>query len=193
MTPNSMKPKRRKAKAGDVLMAQPFMTDTNFKRAVVGLCEHNKEGSLGFILNKPINMKLTELISDVESDEAFEVYYGGPVATDTLHYIHNVGDLLDDSVKVTQGVYWGGDFEKLKFLIASGMILKENIRFYIGYSGWTSGQLENELTYGSWILSDLYSNYIFKSKASTLWQQAIRNKGNTFSVIAQIPNYISFN
>ncbi len=179
---------------GKVLIAQPFMTDTNFKRSVVGLCEYSKDdGAVGFILNKPINMTIDELMGDIKTDESFEVHYGGPVATDTLHYIHNVGDLLEDSVKITRGVYWGGHFEKLKFLIESGVIRPQNIRFYIGYSGWTAGQLENEMKAGSWILSDLYANYIFKSQSSRLWAQALDNKGNTFSVIAQIPNYLSFN
>lgn len=186
--------KKREIKVGSSLIAEPFMMDTNFKRAVVGICEHSEDkGTVGFILNKPINMSISELIGDIDSDEKFEVYYGGPVATDTLHYIHNVGDLLEESIKVTNGIYWGGNFKKLKFLIESGIINRGNIRFYIGYSGWESGQLEKELQIGSWVVSDLYPNYVFKSKSSVLWQQALKNKGNTFSIIAQIPNYISHN
>ncbi len=185
---------KRDIEAGKTLIAQPFMMDTNFKRAVVGICEYSKEkGTVGFILNKPINMDITEIIGDVDTDEKFEVYYGGPVATDTLHYIHNVGDLLEDSIKVSTGIYWGGDFKKLKFLIESGLINRGNIRFYIGYSGWEAGQLQQEMATGSWIVSDLYANYIFKSKSSALWQEALDNKGDAYSIIAQIPNYISHN
>ena len=188
------KSEKRKIKVGSSLIAEPFMMDTNFKRAVVGICEHSDDkGTVGFILNKPINMNISELIGDVDSDEEFEVYYGGPVATDTLHYLHNVGDLLEESIKVSNGIYWGGNFKKLKFLIESGIINKGNIRFYIGYSGWEAGQLEVELRIGSWVVSDLYPNYVFKSKSSILWQQALNNKGDTYSIIAQIPNYMSYN
>jgi len=185
---------KREIAAGKILIAQPFMMDTNFKRAVVGICEYSKEkGTVGFILNKPINMDISEIIGDVVTEEKYEVFYGGPVATDTLHYIHNVGDLLDDSIKVSDGIYWGGDFKKLKFLIESGLILKDNIRFYIGYSGWEAGQLRQELASGSWIVSELYANYIFKSKSNALWQKALDHKGDAYSIIAQIPNYISHN
>ena len=185
---------KRKIAAGQTLIAQPFMTDTNFKRSVVGICEHSlSEGTVGFILNKPINMDITELIGDVDTEEKFSAYYGGPVATDTLHYIHNVGDLLDDSILVSPGIYWGGNFTKLKFLIEKGLITNRNIRFYVGYSGWEAGQVEQELSLGSWIVSDLYPNYIFKSKSAALWQTALDHKGDTYSIIAQIPNYISHN
>jgi putative transcriptional regulator len=185
---------QRKISAGQTLIAQPFMTDTNFKRSVVCICEHTKsDGTVGFILNKPINMDITELIGDVETEEKFSAYYGGPVATDTLHYIHNVGELLDESILISPGIYWGGDFTKLKFLIKTGLITNKNIRFYVGYSGWESGQIEHELAAGSWIVSDLYPNYIFKSKPAALWQTALGHKGDAYSVIAQIPNYISHN
>ncbi len=183
-----------KVEPGKILIAEPFMMDTNFKRAVVCMCEHSPtDGSIGFILNKPINMDLSELVSDIESDEDYDVYYGGPVSTDTLHYMHNVGELLEDSIKIGQGVYWGGDFDKLKFLINSGMIRRDNIRFYIGYSGWSPRQLDDELILGSWVVSEIHANYVFKTKSSTLWRQAMINKGDRYSVIAQMPNYLSHN
>ncbi len=127
------------------------MLDPNFKRSVILLCEHGDEdGSIGFVINKPLEIKVNDLITDFPEIEA-HVYYGGPVATDTIHYIHNVGELLDDSMKVTRGIYWGGDFTKLKFLIDSKLILPHNIRFYVGYSGWSVGQLHEEIAYKSWV------------------------------------------
>lgn len=117
-----------KIDSGKILLADPFLLDPNFKRAVILLCEHQEEGSIGFIINKPINMNINDLVSDFPDFES-EVYYGGPVATDTIHYIHNVGDLLDESVEISRGVYWGGEFDKLKFLISSELIKPQNIRF----------------------------------------------------------------
>ena len=182
-----------KISKGAVLLAEPFMQDPNFKRSAVLLCEHDdQEGSIGFVMNKPLDIKVNDLINDFPEIES-NVFYGGPVSTDTIHYIHNVGELLDDSMRVMRGVYWGGDFTKLKFLIDSQLILPQNIRFYVGYSGWSKGQLKEELVYKSWVTARMHANYLFKSKPEHLWQQIMYNLGDAFSVIAQIPETHSLN
>jgi putative transcriptional regulator len=178
---------------GKILLAEPFMMDSNFKRAVVLLCEHNEEGSLGFVLNKPIeDTTIDNLVQDFPEFEA-PVYFGGPVQTDTIHYVHNNGELLEDSIKVAEGVYWGGNFEKLKFLISSKLIRPNDIRFFIGYTGWSEGQLRNEMVYGSWVTADLDANYIFKMQPDNLWTKVMYNKGNPFTVIAQMPDAARWN
>lgn len=179
-------------KAGRVLLAEPFMRDNNFKRSAVVLCEHTEEGSLGFVMNKPLNMKINELLADFPEFEA-EVFFGGPVQTDTIHYVHNVGDLLDDSVQIMDGIYWGGDFDKLKILIETKLIQPANIRFFVGYTGWSSGQLWEEMQYKSWVLTDMHANYLFKSKYPQLWQEAMNHKGGVFTVIARIPDSPDWN
>ena len=178
--------------SGKVLLAEPFMMDPNFKRAAVLLCEHGPDGTVGFIMNKRLNMKVDELIDDFPEFKA-PVFFGGPVQTDTIHYVHNVGNLLDDSHHVTDGVWWGGDFTKLKILINQQLILPKDIRFFIGYSGWTEGQLNDEMSYGSWVLADMDANYLFKSDPRSLWREVMKHKGNTYSVIAQMPDDISYN
>lgn len=178
--------------SGKVLLAEPFMLDPNFKRSAVLLCEHTTEGSVGFIMNKPLNMRIDELIEDFPEFDS-EVLFGGPVQTDTIHYIHNVGELLDDSIKVADGVYWGGDFEKLKFLITSDLVLPKNIRFFVGYSGWSDGQLNDEMGIGSWVIADMDANYLFKLKPSALWKKVMYNKGNAYTVIAQMPDTVNWN
>jgi putative transcriptional regulator len=182
----------KKLGSGKVLVAEPFMLDRYFKRSAVLLCEHNEEGSIGFILNRPLDINVDSLIQDFPEFET-EVYYGGPVQNDTIHYLHNVGDLLDDSVKIDDGVYWGGDFEKLKVLISTELIKPENIRFYLGYSGWSTGQLAEEMKLGSWMLADLFPNYIFKTEPDHLWKQVMHNKGKQFTVLAQMPEIASWN
>ena len=182
----------KELKVGNVLLAEPFMLDPNFKRSAVLLCEHNSEGSVGFIMNKPLNMRVDELIEDFPEFDS-EVLFGGPVQTDTIHYIHNLGDLLEESIPVADGVYWGGDFEKLKFLISSSLVQPNNIRFFVGYSGWSEGQLMDEMDIGSWLVAPMYSNYLFKSIPESLWQQVLENKGDIYSVIAQMPDAVSWN
>ena len=180
-------------KAGSVLLAEPFMADPNFRRSVVLLCEHSDDdGTIGFILNKPLNIPVNDLISEFPEIKS-NVYFGGPVATDTVHFIHNAGEIVDDSVQISRGVYWGGDFDKLKFLIESKLILPHNIRFFVGYSGWSPGQLGEEMDYNSWVVARMHANYAFKTKTRKLWQQVMYNKGNIYSVIAQIPESMSLN
>jgi len=178
---------------GKVLIAEPFSNNIHFRRSVVFLCEHSAEGgTIGFVLNKKTSLTIHELVEDFPEFEA-TIFYGGPVATSTLHYIHNVGEILDESIEVCQGVYWGGDFEKLKFLIRSKLVSPKNVRFYIGYSGWSEGQLKEEMEHGSWYIDDAFANYIFKSDPTHLWRQVLNNRGDTFSVIAQMPDTTSMN
>lgn len=185
--------KSQRVKSGKLLLAEPFMVDPNFRRSVVLVCEHQSdEGTVGFILNKQLNVKVNDLVADMPPIES-PVFFGGPVATDSIHFIHNVGELLDESVEVIRGVHWGGDFEKLKFLIQSKLILSHNIRFFVGYSGWSAGQLKEELEYKSWVVTDMHANYLFKSKPGMLWKQAMHNIGSTYSVIAQMPDQYCFN
>ncbi len=188
-----MEPQNTHINIGDLLIAQPFMTDVNFKRAALLLCDHNDtEGTLGFVLNKTIDMNITDLIGDFPAFDG-PVYYGGPVGTDTIHYIHDQGDILEESIPIQSGLYWGGDFDKLKFLISNDLIKSKNIRFFIGYSGWSAGQLKEELQHGSWIKTQLDLNYIFQTDPGKLWKEVLDNKGNTYSVIAQMPDRVILN
>jgi len=178
---------------GKMLVSEPFMMDGNFKRSVVIICDYTKEdGTIGFILNKPIDLELSELVNEFPEIES-KVYFGGPVANDTLHYIHNVGDILDNSVEISKGVYWGGDFDKLKFLITNELIKPHNIKFFIGYSGWSPGQLADEMEIGSWVVADIDPNYIFKISSNQLWEEILKNKGDTYSVISQVPESNNLN
>ena len=178
--------------SGQVLLAEPFMMDSNFSRAAVLLCEHNQEGSLGFILNKPLQMRVDELVVDFPEFDS-EVFLGGPVQTDTLHYLHCRGDIVDESIRVADGVYWGGDFKKLKALIRHQVIEPSEIRFFVGYSGWSEGQLSGEMTYGSWVIANMDANYLFNTKPADLWRRIMENMGDRYTVIAQLPDYSNWN
>jgi putative transcriptional regulator len=185
--------KKRGVSKSQLLLADPFLLDQNFKRTVILICSHeDKLGSVGFILNRKLDLKLNELISDFPEFDV-PVFYGGPVSTETIHYVHDCGSILDGSEEIGEGIYWGGNFDKLKFLISSELIRPHNIRFYLGYSGWSAMQLKDELEYGSWIISDMHPNYILKSKPEILWNEVMKRKGNSFSVIAEIPDSFYLN
>ena len=176
-----------KIKKGKLLVAEPYLMDPNFKRSVVLLTGHShKDGTIGFILNKPLKIEVESLLSEFPEFDA-EVYYGGPVATETIHFIHRMGNILDESQSI------GGNYEKLKFLITSQLIKPRDIRFYIGYSGWDEGQLQDEMELRNWFVADFDPNYIFRSKPKSLWKEVLQNKGDRYSVIAQMPDSFIFN
>jgi putative transcriptional regulator len=178
---------KEKIKRGQILLADPFMDEPVFKRAAIYMCEHNKEGSLGFIINKQMEFGIQELVLDFPEFES-KVYYGGPVSTDTIHYIHTKGDILENSIQIDKGIYWGGDFSKLKWFIEKELIKPSDVRFYLGYSGWEPAQLHTEIDTGSWLVADADINYIFAKRWSTLWNKILEDAGGTKAVISKLNN-----
>jgi putative transcriptional regulator len=176
---------RKSVKTGTILLAEPFMQDPNFKRAAVLLVDHGADGSIGFILNRESDVSINELVKDFPDFDA-PVYVGGPVGHDTVHYLHRKGDLLEGSDEVSRGIFWGGDYERLKFMVRQQLIEPADIRFFVGFSGWSEDQLVEELAEGSWVTAKMDINYLFNAPADELWRQVMDNKGNAFSVIADM-------
>ncbi len=175
------------AKIGTFLLAQPFMHDAYFNRSVVYMTEDRQGGAVGFVVNKPMKAKIYQLVDDFPKFEA-RVCYGGPVANDTLHFLHTAPDLIEDTTLIGDGVYWGGDFEQLKRLARSRELQAEQILFFVGYSGWSAGQLQTELQRGSWIEAQARQEHLFKFKPTTLWEELMREKGENYAIIAQLPD-----
>lgn len=181
-----MEKERAIIQVGKLLIAEPFMDDVHFKRALILICDHHSEGTLGFIINKSLNLKVSDLISDFPDFDAV-AYYGGPVQNDTIHFVHTVGDLIQNGLEISKGVFWGGDFNQLKFLIQNELISPEQIRFYIGYTGWSVGQLRDEVEVKSWLLTEGDSRYVFSTESTEeLWRTALRSKGSHYMAIADI-------
>ncbi|HVI48978.1 MAG TPA: YqgE/AlgH family protein [Chitinophaga sp.] len=171
---------------GILLIADPFLKDPNFARTVILLCEHQEKGSFGFVINKLFDQHLDALIPDVLMNN-IPVYFGGPVQIDTIHFIHQLPDLITGGAEVIPGVYWGGRFETVVELINKGMLDLKKIKFFIGYSGWTGGQLEDELKEKSWITSASSPSLIFEPKEEQIWQQSLKNLGSNFAMMANFP------
>lgn len=172
---------------GLLLIAEPsIMGDLSFNRSVILLADHNAEGSVGFILNKPLKYTVNDLVPDVEAN--FRIYNGGPVEQDNLYFIHNIPELIPDSIEISNGIYWGGDFEHAKQLINDGKVRKENIRFFLGYSGWAANQLEDELEVNSWILAEnIHQNKIIGKSTTDFWKQKILELGGDYMLWSNSP------
>lgn len=178
---------------GTVLIAEPFMRDPFFHRSVILLCEHEKEmGSMGFCLNKPLDLMINDVVDDFPAFEA-RVYCGGPVRQRALFFLHNLGEMLEASKQISQGVWWGMNFDALKILIEQGLATPERIRFFVGYSGWSENQLDEEMEAGSWVTTEMHPNYMFKDDPQYLWQRTLEHKGRNFAVIAGIPDVLNLN
>lgn len=178
---NKLKPEK-----GRLLISEPFLPDPNFERTVVLLCEHNEEGSFGFVLNKASAIKVNEVMEDFGNFESV-VFVGGPVQQDTLHFIHR-NTSIEGAVGIADGAFWGGDFESLVSLYDTKQIENKDIRFFLGYSGWGPGQLESELEQESWIVCDYVSNQLlFDTEPDKMWRKALDSMGGRFSVYSNYP------
>jgi len=173
-------------KKGNILISEPFLQDNYFKRSIVLLTEHSEEGSVGFVLNKPVNMRVSDVIKDFPEIET-NISIGGPVGNNTVHYIHTLGQRIPNSVEVSDGIYWGGDFETLKILVLSGAIKENEVKFFIGYSGWQANQLEGELNRNSWLISRLTPDTIMNADLDDFWVSTLKNLGEKYKIWINTP------
>lgn len=175
-----------KPAGGKILISEPLLSDNYFKRAVVLLAEHNEEGSFGIIMNKPIENKFNEIVDDFPEFPG-QLYLGGPVSNSSLFFIHTLGDLIENSLEIMDGLYWGGDIEMIRELLLLKQISETQIRFCVGYSGWSSHQLEDELKRNSWLVSRLPAETLMNTHPENLWELALNNLGNEYSYWSNFP------
>ena len=180
-------------KKGKLLIAEPALTgDVSFNRSVVLLAEHNDEGSVGFILNKPLEYDISDLVDEIYVP--FKVYNGGPVEQDNLYFIHKVPELIEGSIEISDGIYWGGDFEKTIGLINNLEITEADIRFFLGYSGWGSMQLDQELSSNSWVVvNNVYQSGIIEKSPSAFWKEKMVELGGDYLIWSNAPENPTLN
>ena len=182
-----------KPKKGNLLIAEPaIIGDISFNRSIVLLADHSQEGSIGFILNKPLEYNINDLVPDVDAN--FKVYNGGPVEQDNLYFIHKVPQLIPNSVEISLGIFWGGDFTKVAELISNNTINENDIRFFLGYSGWDTDQLESELKSNSWVVTEnTYKNTIIEKNYESFWKEKMLELGGDYSIWSNAPENPSYN
>jgi putative transcriptional regulator len=178
---------------GRLLISEPFLNDPNFKRSVILLAEHEDTATIGFVLNQRSNLLLKDLIPDLEFAD-YPVYIGGPVGVDTIHFIHRCYDKMNDGLEIAKDVYWGGNFETLKVLIANGNLAVDEVKFFIGYSGWGEGQLDAEVEENTWIVSTQYHpDVLFSGNEEEVWREVIVNLGPKYAHVVNFPQNPNLN
>ncbi len=156
-------------------------------RTVVLLCRHNDaEGTFGFTVNRYLEKTLNELLEGVDPFK-YPVYDGGPVQKDTLHYLHEYPEYFEDCEKLVEGVYWGGDFAKLKELMWAGKIEEQKIKFILGYSGWSAGQLAEEMKEKSWLTVEGSRELIMHTTPKDVWKKSLYTLGGEYKMMAHFP------
>lgn len=178
---------------GILLLSEPsILTDISFTRSVILLADYNDEGSVGFILNKPSKYSINDLIPEIKAD--FTVYTGGPVDTDNLYFIHTIPHIIPNSIEISNGIFWGGNFELTQSLINSGIIDKNCIRFFLGYTGWSVNQLERELEFKNWVITpNNYKKEILKKSTDDFWKEKIAALGGDYPIWSNSPENPSLN
>ena len=172
---------------GDLLISQPYLSDPNFERTVVLICEHDDKGTVGFVLNRRSNSVFSDVIFDAAHFDA-PLYVGGPVQHDTLHFVHKDMLEMESGQFLGERLVWGKDFNRLLTLIDTHQIDEKNYRFFVGYSGWSPGQLLEELNAKSWIVyQNKDENLIFDFSSQDLWKKVLREMGGKYRVISNYP------
>lgn len=179
---------------GKLLVADPsIIGDFSFTRAVVLLADHNDEGSVGFILNKPMSHDLRTFVPEIS--QPFSVFEGGPVDQDRLYYLHSRRECIPNSKAISKELAWGGDFDVITTMINSGELSSDDIKFFLGYSGWSCDQLKDEIKQKTWIVldeGDKKAN-ISTSNDASFWKSKMMRLGGRYSLWANSPSHPNLN
>lgn len=172
--------------SGKLLISEPFLSDPNFRKTVILLCEHEIEGSIGFVLNRLLTYTTEDIIPGLLTLN-FPVFYGGPVEENTLHFIHTHGDVIPNSFPIGAGLFWGGELEAINELFLNGRAAVTDFKFFIGYSGWGEGQLAAEIDNKAWWLGKLDASIVLSDDLEEIWPMAVKNLGPDFAYLANAP------
>lgn len=177
---------------GRLLVSGPYLADPYFRRTVVLLCAHDGEGSFGFVLNRFLEMDITDIMENMPPIMG-RVSIGGPVQSGNLYYLHTLGKRIEGSLDVVDGVRMGGDFEQLRSVLATDPKLSKHVRFFVGYSGWGQDQLERELSERAWLITPADRRRIMGTRSKDLWADTLRDMGTRYAPLANFPEDPSLN
>ena len=179
-------PTKTPLQAGKLLVSVPLTGDIFFDRSVVLLIEHNKKGSFGIMLNKSLPLTLKDLFPDTQNDH-IPIHWGGPVEVNSLVSLHKYGNLLKGSTPVIENIYYGASAADLLHSIKKELLDENLIRFYLGYVGWTGGQLDAEINQKLWVVADCDEKNFFDKDNKPGWSSVIKSLGDDFAFWLNTP------
>lgn len=177
---------------GHILIAEPFLAGSYFNRSIIIIATYGDNGAVGFILNKKVDYPVEDLFVDFPDFDS-EIHIGGPVGTDSIYFIHTLGESIPGSLHIKENLYWGGDFDALKLQIKLGLVRPDQVRFFLGYSGWDPGQLEDEIKENSWLVADISQEDLMSIDENEMWVESVRSMGGKYSMWENFPENPSLN
>ncbi len=175
---------------GTLLAASPDMLDPNFMHTVVLICQHTAEGAYGLVVNRPSGQLTAKVLADhpLWSQADAELFFGGPVQLNQLQLLHSAGERLPGGVEILRDVFVGGDLDlAARWWLDVPSAARAGMRLIVGYSGWGAGQLESELTRGSWIPAPGASELIFMQEPRSIWRAVLRSLGEDAKGLEDLP------
>jgi putative transcriptional regulator len=144
------------------------------------------------VLNNYIDVDLEQIMDNMPAFEG-RISIGGPVRNSNLYYLHTLGTQIEESIEVIPGIFMGGNFENLKTLLLAGKVHKNDVRFFVGYSGWSPTQLEEEIKLKSWYVASVSKDIVMNSDNDDLWKSILKTMGTKGKFVANLPEDPSLN
>ena len=181
--------KNKNYKKGSLLIANPVLPDPNFSRTVILLCDHDEQGSFGLVINRSTQLKAPDLFLNINILKSYneKIYLGGPVSQSMVFFLCRSPSAAGKLDEICSGVYLGSNLETLESLYASLENPEQDIRFYLGYSGWSGGQLAEEMEQNSWLVQKANEQFIFLDSESLIWPQAVNSLGEKYQYLTKAP------
>jgi putative transcriptional regulator len=181
--------KNKNYEKGSLLIANPVLPDPNFSRTVILLCDHDEQGSFGLVINRSTQLKAPDLFLNINILKSYneKIYLGGPVSQSMVFFLCRSPSAAGKLDEICSGVYLGSNLETLESLYSSLENPEQDIRFYLGYSGWSGGQLDDEMEQNSWLVQRANEQFIFLDSENLIWPKAVNSLGKKYQYLAKAP------
>lgn len=181
--------KNKNYEKGSLLIANPVLPDPNFSRTVILLCDHDEQGSFGLVINRSTQLKAPDLFLNINILKSYneKIYLGGPVSQSMVFFLCRSPSAAGKLDEICSGVYLGSNLETLESLYSSLENPEQDIRFYLGYSGWSGGQLAEEMEQNSWLVQRANEQFIFLDSESLIWPKAVNSLGKKYQYLTKAP------
>ena len=177
---------------GKILLSSPnLLSDMIFYKSIILIVDENEKGLTGFILNRKSDLYITKDINSTKKVK-IDLFYGGPVSNNHYYLLKSENDHFE-SIKIHKNLYWGNNLEYLFNQIEDGLIDKEDVVFFQGYSGWDNEQLDDEIENNSWIVLENGIENTFEYKESKSWNKIIKSLGKKYRIWSNSPDDITLN
>lgn len=180
---------------GSLLISEPLMDDNYFSRSAILVLDEPKEGGhFGLILNKPTEMTLRDLMPEWEEGRRIPIFCGGPIDMQRMFLLHTLGEELGSSTEVLPGIYVGADLDKIIDYVERGGRIEGKLRFFLGYCGWSPGQLDGELNNKTWAVNALpQCRNLLKGSGVDYWAREVKDLGEEYRSWLVVPTDPSLN